>query len=340
MTLHRHFTPELRSKLEGFLEVGMSVGKIALVLEFHRSSVYREIQRGQTPGGRYSAWVGNNYAKKQRFKANHGRCLYLQENLVWFWDLLEKKLRKLWSPEEIAGAMNIKNVMVNGEYPVCPVSIQTIYDWIYFCRPDLTKYLRHGFNRHKRQFYLNQSKRELEKLKFRIDKRPAEVERKTRYGHWEGDTVVGRHGTGCIATLCERKSKFLISFKIYPNGQSKDDVSLQFSKGVCEYLGRLIAPKYLKTLTLDNGSEMVDHAKITRLTGMSVYFCYPYHSWEKGLIENTNGLIRQYLPKGSSFANLTQEKLDKIVWEINNRPRKALGFKTPQQVMRANQGFA
>ena len=85
---------------------------------------------------------------------------------------------------------------------------------------------------------------------------------------------------------------------------------------------------------------MADYRKIVRLTGMDVYFCHPYHSWEKCLIENTNGLIHQYLPKGSCFANLTQEKLDKIVWQINNRPRKSLGFKTPQQVMRENQGFA
>lgn len=340
MTFHKHFTPESRSKLEGFLAIGMSVGKIAVALGFHRSSVYREIKRGQTPAGHYSAWIGNNYAKKERYKANHGRSLYLQDEMAWFWKLLERKLRKFWSPEEIVGAMNARNVMVNGQRPPCPVSIQTIYDWIYFYKPNLTKCLRHGFNRHKRQFYLNQTKRKLEKLKFRIDQRPEEVDRKTRYGHWEGDTVVGKHGTGCIATLCERKSKFLIAFKIYPNSQAQSDVSLQFSQGVCKHLTRLIAPKYLKTLTLDNGSEMVDHAKIARLTGISIYFCYPYHSWEKGLIENTNGLIRQYLPKGSSFADLTQEKLDKIVWEINNRPRKALGFKTPQQVMRANQGFA
>ena len=340
MTLHRHFTPELRSKLEGFLDVGMSVRKIAVTLGFHRSSIYREIKRGQTPGGCYSAWVGNNYAKKQRYKANHERSLYLREDLAWFWDVLTRKLHRYWSPEQIAGSMNAGYVMVNGKYPACPVSIQTIYDWIYLYHPELTPCLRHGFNRHKRQFYLNQIKRELEKQKHRIDHRPAEVEHKTRYGHWEGDTIVGKHGTGCIATLCERKSKFLISFKIYPNGHTQDDVSLQFSKGVCEYLTRLIAPKYLKTLTLDNGTEMVDYAKITRLTGMDIYFCYPYHSWEKGLIENTNGLVRQYLPKGLSFTTLTQEKLDKIVWEINNRPRKALGFKTPQQVMRANQGLA
>lgn len=336
----KHFTPQDRQKLEGFLDAGIKVAKIAGLLGFNRSSVYREIKRGRDENGVYKAAIAQEDAKEKRFRANHMRSFYLREDMAWFISVLENKLSKKWSPEEIVGAMNIGNVMANGEYPHCPVSIQTIYDWIYLCRQDLTPCLRHGFNRHKRQFYLNQKKRKQEREKHRIDHRPKEVERKTRYGHWEGDTVVGKHGTGCIATLCERKSKFLVSFLIRPNGQTEDDVSLQFSKGVCEHLGRLIAPKYLKTLTLDNGSEMVDYPKITRLLGMDVYFCYPYHSWEKGLVENTNGLIRQYLPKGSSFANLTQEELDKIVWEINNRPRKALGFKTPQQVMRANQGFA
>lgn len=340
MAFHRHFTPELRSKLEGFLDVGMSVGKIALALDFHRSSVYREIKRGQTSSGRYSAWVAGNYAQMQRYQANHQRMLFLQENLAWFWSLAEKKLTKFWSPEQIAGAMNAGFVMVAGKHPPCPVSIQTIYDWIYLHRQDLTPCLRHGFHRHKRQFYLNQKKRRQEQEKYRIDRRPEEVERKTRYGHWEGDSVEGKKGTGRIATFCERKSKYLISFVMAPSGQTDQDVSLQFSTGACEYFTRLIAPKYLKTLTLDNGPEMVDHPKISRSTGMGVYFCYPYHSWEKGLVENTNGLIRQYLPKGMSFTNLTQEDLDKIVWEINNRPRKALGFKTPQQVIRANQGFA
>ena len=340
MTSKTHFTPELRIKLEGFLAVGMSVNAIAKQLNFHRSSIYREIRRGQNDKQVYKAKIGQEYAQNCRWQANHIRSFFLQRRNHWFLVVLEKKLKKYWSPEQIVGAMNAGHIMVDGRYPVSPVGVQTIYDWIYSCRQDLSSCLRHGFSRHKRQFYVNQKKRQLEREKYRIDKRPPVVERKTRYGHWEGDSIVGKHGTGSIATFYERKSQYLISFVMRPNAPGVDDVSLQFSKGACDYFTRLIAPKYLQTLTLDNGSEMVDHYKISRLTGMKVYFCFPYHSWEKGGVENINGLIRQYLPKGSSFADLTQESLDKIVWEINNRPRKALGFKTPQQVMRLNQGFA
>ena len=153
--------------------------------------------------------------------------------------------------------------------------------------------------------------------------------RRSRYGHWEGDTVRGKGNSGCIATLVERKSGYLCAVKL---GRG---TAAAFAEAVVNSFAT-VPRRYRKTLTLDNGTEMSNFEEMERSTGMRLYFAQPYHSWERGTNENTNGLLRFYFPKQMSFAHLTQGQLDAAVHEINTRPRKRLGYRTPEQVFKAN----
>ena len=232
------------------------------------------------------------------------------------------------------------------------IAVQTIYDWIYRFHKELTRYLRHNRGyRHNRQYYINKSKRKERQQEKGIDKRPSVVDNRARIGDFEGDTVLGKnHGaTGRIGTLTERRTGYLIAFILPPltreqAGLPEDEkelyrltMGMRFADKATRSLRTKIKPKYLKTLTLDNGSENNGFEWIERgIPSLEVFFAHPYHSWERGTNENTNGLLRQYFPKGMDFREITQEMLDKAVAEINNRPRKRLGWKSPQEKMWQN----
>jgi IS30 family transposase len=158
----------------------------------------------------------------------------------------------------------------------------------------------------------------------RIDKRPVSVEHRSTYGHWEGDTMVSRVDKARLGTLVERKSGYLLSFAL-TGGQSQG-----FAHGAATAF-EVIPAKYRRTITLDNGTEMQSYEKLERTSGAHVYFAYPYHSWERGSNENTNGLLRQYFPKKTSLA-IGQAELDKYVQLLNTRPRKRLGYRTPAEL--------
>jgi IS30 family transposase len=159
-----------------------------------------------------------------------------------------------------------------------------------------------------------------------IRKRPAGATNRTRYGHWESDTVLGKRKTGCIATHVERKSGYLVAIAL-PD-RREGIVSSATTDAFAALPSRL-----KKSFTVDNGKEFADHKLLSELTGMDVYFCDPCSPWQRGTNENTNGLIRQFFPKGSSFEDLPGGKLEYVVQLINERPRKRLGFKSPSEVV-------
>jgi IS30 family transposase len=158
-----------------------------------------------------------------------------------------------------------------------------------------------------------------------IDERPKIVEEKSRMGDWEGDTVESAGKNAYIATFVDRKTKFLLA-KLMP-----DKSAATLNHAALRAFKPIPAPRR-NTLTLDNGKEFAGHKSLSQALGIDIYFAHPYHSWERGLNEHTNGLIRQYLPKKIPFNTLTQKQLDKIVDKINNRPRKVLGYLTPYEV--------
>lgn len=249
-----------------------------------------------------------------------------------------KKIQKRWSPEQIAESWKkeqkersqqgepYKSNCCHWEYTL---SKDTIYSWIYTTHPDLVKkYFRRKWKKYrnrKKENLLCTDKYQIQDRRM-IDERPEIVDERKRIGDWEWDTIIWKDRSGVILTLVDRKSGYL---KIYQLKRGKHaegviDVLSTFWKHLPEYKR--------KTLTFDNGREFAEHKMIEFETGTTVYFAHPYHSWERWTNENTNWLIRQYLPKKTDFSHITQEDLNMIEKEINSRPRKRLNYSTPYQV--------
>lgn len=319
--MHSHLTQHQRIELSLLLRLGHSQRSAALVLGVSPSTICRELARNQKPNGKYHAIFARLATKARRVRANqHLRKLFGNTVLE---QLVEAKLRLHWSPEQIAGRLRREGVALR-------VCAQTIYDWVYRFRTDLRQCLRsrkQGYRR-TRANTLRKQKREALLALRRIDHRPKSVEQRKFYGHWEGDTVVSgtrTKATGRIGTLVERKSGYLRAF-LLPNGESTG-----FARASAKALED-IPSNYLRTLTLDNGQEMQSFELLERLTPLRVFFAYPYHSWERGTNENTNGLLRQYFPKSSNLSLATQAQLDASVQLLNTRPRKRLDYRTPAEV--------
>ncbi len=228
-----------------------------------------------------------------------------------------RELKRHRSPEQISGVLRM-----NG----CTLAASTIYRYIAERAPHLKQFLRSqkGKYRRRRGTKTREHHRETA-TKHRIDERPAIVERRSRIGDFEGDTLMGRDKRVRIVSFVDRKSGYLIAFLL-----PKMNAALLTMLALKRF--RRIPKKKRHTSTLDNGTEFSDWERFEAKSGMTVYFAYPYHAWERGTNENTNGLLRQYFPKSYDFNLITPEELAAVVRRLNNRPRKRLGFKTPHQV--------
>lgn len=318
--MHYHLTQEQRIELSLMRRLGHTQRNIALVLGVSPSTVCRELARNATGNGSYHASNARISNRSRRAVANRLRTKLLAYPGLAL--LIENKLREDLSPEQIVGWIK------NTKRRLC-VSVQTIYDWVYLHARHLLKHLhcRKGKYRRTRESSLRKAFRDKRKESRSIDARPLHVSHRKIYGNWEGDSVVGTAQSGAIATFVERKSGYLLA-AVLPDKTAR---SFELAAKHCF---ASIPLKYTKTLTLDNGVEMSNYEEIERGTGLDIYFAHPYHSWERGTNENTNGLLRFYFPKKMSFTNLTQDMLDEAVHKINTRPRKRLGYKTPEQMFR------
>lgn len=322
---YQHFSIVEREKIQEMLWSKRSVRSIAGALGRAPSSVSREINKNIPLQRSYRPRLANERALTERH--SRGRKMRLKSGFIrrYVIDHLHCGL----SPEQIAGRLHF-------EYPALSISHEAIYQYIYHqtrrdghggMKPgyhDLRRYLK---RRHK----LRQKKgeRKYQRLTrpdgMSIDNRPKEVERRRVVGHWEGDSMVSRKSTVGLNTLVERKTGMVFISRI-ANGTAQET-----SMHVCRRLQVLPLP-LRRTLTLDNGSENAGHRTIREILGTRVYYAHPYHSWERGTNENTNGLIRWYLPKGTDFATVSDEEIARIEWALNNRPRKRLGWRTPLEV--------
>jgi len=221
-------------------------------------------------------------------------------------------------PSKIAGWLRL--------YRIFNISHQTIYRHIWYDRcygGRLHAPLRQA-SKKRRKRYRRPDTRGILSNKRHISERPPGAQHRSRFGHWESDTVMGAHDRHCIVTLVERQSKYVIIGKL--RARTADELN----RKVIAFIQR--EQPTARTITADNGTEFHSYTTIENETGARFYFATPYHSRERGLNENTNGLIRQYLPKGKSMARLTQKQCDAIATRLNRRPRKLLGFKTPEQI--------
>jgi transposase, IS30 family len=262
----------------------------------------------------HKAYVKRKYSKYQGMKVAGDRAL---RNYV------EEKIKESWSPEQISG--RIKNHDKHLKY----VGSKGIYKFIYSCcGRALERYLRYKGRKKK-----GGNKTKVGQLKNRtfIDQRPEIVSRKERFGDWEGDFIVSKKtGKGVLVVLYERKAMYVKIKKIM---SQRCDIVNNYIK---EMTGGFVC---FNSLTIDNDISFRKHEEMSKLLGAPIYFCRPYHAWEKGGVENINKLIRQYIPKGADISEYTDKYIQEIENKLNNRPRKGLNYKTPLEVMTENRQF-
>ncbi len=232
--------------------------------------------------------------------------------------LIDKLILDDFSPEQAAGFLKRK-------YDI-KISHETIYKHLLADKSQggtLYKHLRHS-NKKRKKRYGSKERRGQIRDRVSIDKRPTIVDTKNRIGDWEIDTIIGKNHKGILLTAVERKSKLTMIQKL-PS---------KYADLVADAMVKLLLPyqKKVYTITADNGKEFANHKQIAKELKTNVYFAHPYHAWERGLNENTNGLIRQYFPKKPSFEEITDEQVQMVMNRLNNRPRKTLGFETPNEV--------
>ena len=320
MASYSHFTQENRNMLSALKRKGFTQKEIARELGKNQSSISRELKRNKSPDSGYHAGEAKQKARERRAAAN--APLKRIANDPWLEQYIAKKLRQYWSPEQIAGRVRRDHCII-----VCH---ETIYQYIYKEHPELKQYLRCRKGKYRRRYgtKIREKQRE-EAKKTRIDQRPAVIEKRERIGDWEGDTIVGERRTGSLATHVDRASGYTLI----------DCLAQATARSVRTVTTRRFArlPKCKRrTITYDNGAEFAEHELIGRATQTDIYFAYPYHSWERGTNENTNGLIRQFFPKRTSFASITEADTKRVERLLNTRPRKRLAYLTPVEVFRKN----
>jgi IS30 family transposase len=293
---------------------GLSPSAIARVLGRHRSTIGREVRRNGTPrDGCYRPQLAEWYARGRRSRSRRNRRFSGAD-----WARVQALVREDWSPEQIAGRLRRHRELA--------ISHETIYRYLWedkHAGGTLYRHLR-GARKQRRKRYGRYDSRGRVAGKRSITTRPPIVDARTQLGHWEGDTVLGASQAGpCVLSLVERKTGYLVVGKLRRRSAAEVNQRAQ----------QLIdaQPHPVRTLTVDNGTEFHDHAALERATATRFYFATPHHAWERGTNKNTNGLLRQYLPKGQSMTHLTQADCDRIARRLNQRPRKRLGYRTPEE---------
>jgi IS30 family transposase len=313
---YAHFTPDTRNQLAALLRAKVKKRSIARQLNRHRITIWRERKRGAGSNDRYYTRTANRLAREKRVKAN-ARFRKI-ENDKFLRRYVVKKLRKYWSPEQIAGRWNKNHKKKH-------IGKDTIYKFIYVKRKEMVKYLRCQKGKYRRRYGTRiREKRREEMKKRRIDQRPEIVAQRQRIGDWEGDTIVGKDKVQ-ILTHTERKSGLIMADKL-------DAITAEETMKKTKVRFKRIPRENKYTITYDNGSIFSGHELTERETGMTIYFSYPYHAWERGCNENANGLLRQFFPKKTPFGPITQKQIEKAVRLLNNRPRKRLNYSTPYEV--------
>jgi IS30 family transposase len=307
---YKQLTQEERYQIYAYLKAGWNQTEIAMELKRNKSTISREISRNTGFRG-YRPQQAQHLAEERRY----AKCSCRIAPSVW--TDVKKLLKEDWSPEQISLWLKSQ----------CGVSIS--HEWIYQHilqdkKQGGTLYRHLRCQKQRRKRYGSYSRRGQLVDRVSIDQRPVIVDSRSRIGDWELDTIIGKNHKQAIVSLTERKSRFTLIQK----------VKRKTAECVTNAIINLLAPisDQVHTLTSDNGKEFADHKMIADKLNATFYFAHPYASWERGLNENTNGLIRQYFSKKRDFKTITQKEIDRVMDKLNNRPRKCLGIKTPNQV--------
>ena len=312
---YNHITVEQRIKIDALLKAGHKVSFIAKQISIHRSSIYRELKRNQTKTGKYNAAFAQELSEEQKERFSHNRSFtFSMEKFI-----REKLSKEQWSPEQIWGYCKENNIDM--------VSHESIYKFVYQDKDEggmLYKNLRVASKKYRKRYGSGKGKRSIIKDKVSIDERPEWINNKQRVGNWEIDTIVGKDNKGAIVTIAERATAFVLIAKL--NGKNAQELA--------EAVVKLMMPfkDLVLSITSDNGTEFAMHKYISKKLGALFYFAHPYSSWERGLNEYTNRLIRQYIPKKTNFKDVNHLYINEITMKLNRRPRKKLNYNTPGKV--------
>ena len=310
---YRHVTYPVRCQIHALKSTGLSLRAIAKQVGYNVSTISREVRRNKGKRG-YRFEQADRFARQRRAVVSR-RPRKMTPELI---ERIKGALAVEWSPEQISGRFKLEHGI--------HISHEAVYRFVWADKKSggtLYKHLRHGRKKYNRR---SASKAGRGCIPGRVDiaQRPDIVDKKSRIGDWEGDTIIGAKHKGALVSLVDRHSKYTL-LRHVPSKTASD---------VTQAILDLMVPHktMAHTITFDNGKEFASHQILTEQLGTEIYFARPYHSWERGLNEHTNGLVRQYLPKAASFDTLTQEEVEAIQHRLNHRPRKELGYRTPHEV--------
>ena len=310
-----HLTREQRYTISAMRKQGCTQTMIARTIGKDKSVISRELKRNANPKGKYSFSYAQDMAeiRKERMKKPRRLTPLLRKKII---AMIQEDL----SPQQIKGRLELENQPF--------VSHETIYKIIRKDKADggtLYKHCRHRLKHRKRPV----GEKITIKNRVSIDQRPEIVQLKQRFGDWEFDTIVGENNQGAILTMVERTTAFMMMEKL-EHGKNAQELTKVAVRLLTAYI------HHVHSITADNGTEFADHQTIAKLLKTSFFFTHPYSSWEKGLIENTNKLVRQYIPKKTNFNTLSNQDIKQIQYKLNNRPRANLNFYTPKEIFYLN----
>lgn len=314
-----------REKIEFYLRHKQKIRHIAHILGRDHSVVSREIKRNKSPWFPYSAQIAQAAADRRSTHTNKTKIKkypLLKEYII-------ARLQEGWSPEQISGRLQAHPPPELRRMNLS-ISYEQIYQWIYSgARDEDGVYIYHYLPRRKPKrvsYHIRKAKKLPVSDRVSIHVRPKEINTKTDYGHWESDTVVYK-GRRSISVQFERKSKLLRIHRLINHGaEATREAIIQSIDSLPIYLWR--------SITFDNGGENARHTELKQDFGLTTYFCDPFSAWQKGGVENSNGLIRRLLPKGTNLNEVTNEQLHTIQEALNNRPRKSLQYRTPNEIVK------
>jgi len=309
---YTQLTDSQRYQIEAYLKAGMTKNFIVYQLGINRTTLYRELKRNSSKTGRYTGSKAQMLCDERKERYARGRTFTVDKQC-----LINKLLRKeQWSPKQIVGHCL--------KYKIAMVSHERIYQYIRENKAQggtLFKDLRHKLKHRKRSV----GKQFPVKDRVSINERPAVINNKARFGDWEIDTIIGKDHKGAIVTIVERSTAFFMMRKL-DKGKDAKNLSKQLINMLLPYKNSVLS------ITSDNGGEFAAHKTISKKLQTAFYFANPYASYERGLNEYTNKLVRQYIPKGTDFKTITHKQIKEIQHKINRRPREKLKFNTPKEL--------
>ncbi|MDD5173160.1 MAG: IS30 family transposase [Patescibacteria group bacterium] len=324
MKNYKRLNLDEREEISRMLAQKYSLNQIARLLDRHVSTISREVLVGSCNKYTYRAGKAQRRAERNASKRKKDKRILNNQTALWIY-IVKKLRKKKWSPKQIAEELK-KDYPDNMAMHIAP---ETIYTYIYVLprgslKKELTSCLRQNRKRRHKQSRGVKMERNIEDM-LSIEERPKEVEDRIVPGHWEGDLIIGKYNRSALGTLVERTTRTTILVPL--KNREAETVAKSFAKEVKKL------PKQMKlSMTYDQGREMAKHKLFTNITGIKVYFAHPRSPWERGTNENTNGLIRQFFPKGTDFNKVSRYEVKKVQDLLNGRPRAALNFQKPYEV--------